>query len=171
MVHTCIAAIRQEAGAACIANTVGVELFLTGRHSEALFHFVVASEMLLKVVVSNDIHGLSIQEEIIITQQEKHACMLLLIQPRYQGEVLLMFANVPSENLADDQYNVFLSSGMRHEWLLATTLVAIYNSVAACGILKELEQAKSWIEIAWELIHAQYWSWEDVLLGKALPRL
>jgi hypothetical protein len=64
---------RHEAGAACIANNVGVELFLIGRHSEALFHFVVASEKMLKIVVSDDIHGLSIQEEILTPQQEKQA--------------------------------------------------------------------------------------------------
>jgi hypothetical protein len=163
------AAIRQEAAAACLANNAGVELLLMGRNSESLFHFAVASEKLLKVVVSNDIHGLSIQEEILITQQEKHICIFSLIKTQDQGEVILMLTHVPSKNIADEEDTVFLSSGMSHEWLLAMTLIAIHNAVSACEILKEYEQATSLVETAWELINAQYWSWEDVLVGKVLP--
>jgi hypothetical protein len=170
MAHTFIPAIRQEAGAACLANNVGVDLLLTGRNSEALFHFAVASEALLKIVAANDIQRLSIQEETRIMQQEKHTCISRLVQPQDQGEVILMFAHVPSKNLADDDDDkVFLSAGMSHEWLLGTTLIAIHNAAGACEILKKSEHAMSLIETAWELINAQDWSFEDVLLGKALP--
>jgi hypothetical protein len=170
MADNFIPAIRLEAGAACLINNVGVDLLLTGRNSEALLHFALASEKLLKIVVSNATQRMSIQEEILIAQQEKNTCISQLVTPQDQCEVILMFAHVPSKNIADNEDNVFLSSGMTSEWVLGTTLIAIHNAVVACEILKDLEQAISLIETAWELINAQDWSWEDVLLGNQAPQ-
>jgi hypothetical protein len=170
MAHTAIPAIGQEAGMACLANNVGVELLLAGKHSDALFHFAVASEKLLKIVVArNDIHGLSIQEDALMAQQESHTCICPLIMPQHQGEVIVILSQVPSKNITDELDRAFLSSGMSHAWLLSTTLIAIHNAVVACKMLKELEHAMALIETAWELINAQVWSWDDVVLGNALP--
>jgi hypothetical protein len=168
MAHTDIPSIGQEAGVACIANNVGVDLLLTGKHSEALFHFAVASEKLLKLVVANGIHGLSILEEETTTQQERHTCIFSLSMSQHRGEVILVLSQVPSKSFEDELDRGFLSSGMSREWLLSSTLIAIHNAVAACKMLKELEQAMALIETAWELINAQVWSWEDAVLGNAL---
>jgi tetratricopeptide (TPR) repeat protein len=170
---TSIQAIRQAARAACLANNVGVDLLLTGRNSEALSQFVVTIEKLLKIVEANDdIRGLSIREEEILTatKQETNTFIFPLIKPQEQGEIVLMLAQVPSKNLADKEDMVFLfPSNMSREWICATTLIAINNAVAACEIMEQLKQAMEFIDTAWELINDQDWSWQDVLLGNALP--
>jgi tetratricopeptide (TPR) repeat protein len=164
---TSIQAIRQAAGAACLANNVGVDLLLRGRNSEARFQFAMASEKLLKIVEANDdIRRLSIQEEEITP--ETNTWIFSPIKPQDQGEIIILLAQVPSENLPENEDKGFLCQGMSREWLFTNTLIAIHNAVAACEIMEQLDQAMELVDIAWELIKDQDWSWEDVLLGNAL---
>jgi hypothetical protein len=163
------ASIKEDARIACIDNNVGVDHLLTGRNSEALFHFALAIQKMLKIVDASNIHELSMQEGGLKTQQEKQTCVFPLIKPGDQGEVIPMFAQLPSKNPADDESKIFHSSGMTREWLVTTTLIAIHNAIAACKILKKFEQAITCIETASALINDQYWSWKGMLLGNS-PR-
>jgi hypothetical protein len=155
--------INQEARVACLANHVGVDLCLTGKNPEALFHFGVAIELFKATQ-----HGLYTEESSLLAQQGTYSCIFSVMKTQIQGETILLAAHVPFENHADGEKNNFLSLDMSYEWRVASTLVAIHNAVAVCKILNLPKQALSLIETAWALINRQDWSWEDVLLGKEL---